>query len=190
MGMAESIIYYTADMVRDLIQEDRPSPRYETVYGELLATPAPAGWHQVVVGNLYFALRVYLEREPGVDGIALMAPGDISWGRRDVLVQPDVFVVPRPASLKQMRWSEVPGFLLAAEVVSPSSRRADHFTKRHLYQAQGTPLYWMIDPAQEAAEAWAPDDVGPRVETEQLVWHPAGAGAPFHLPLAELFRAR
>ena len=48
MGMAASI-YYTADMVRALPDDGN---RYEVVYGELLVTPSPRPWHQVLVQRL------------------------------------------------------------------------------------------------------------------------------------------
>jgi hypothetical protein len=44
MGMAAPI-YYTADMVRAM-PEDRN--RYEVVYGELVVTPAPRPWHEII----------------------------------------------------------------------------------------------------------------------------------------------
>lgn len=91
MGMPAPL-YYTADMVRDLIDESRPSPRYELVYGDLLVSPAPRPLHQLIVGRLLVALTLYLEREKV--GQVLMAPADISWGRPDTIVQPDVFVFP------------------------------------------------------------------------------------------------
>jgi Uma2 family endonuclease len=78
--------------------------------------------------------------------------------------------------------------LLAAEVVSPSSTRADRFTKRRLYQEHDVPLYWIIDPDARVAEIWRPSDDLPVVERQRLSWHPAGAATPFTLELAELFR--
>ena len=47
-GMAAPI-YHTADMVRAMPDDGN---RYEVVYGELLVTPAPRPWHQVVVQRL------------------------------------------------------------------------------------------------------------------------------------------
>ena len=91
MGMPAPL-YYTADMVRDLIDESRPSPRYELVYGELLVSPAPRAWHQEVVLRLLVALRKYLERERV--GQVLMAPADISWGRPDTDRPAGRFCVP------------------------------------------------------------------------------------------------
>ncbi len=188
MGMSEPTAFYTAEMVRDLLEEDRPSPRYETVYGELLVTPAPNGWHQEIAARLFVPLREYLAREPGARGHAYISPADVSWGRRDVLVQPDIFVVPRPPSIKQHPWSAITRLLLAVEIVSPSSPKADYFTKRRLYQAQGTPLYWVIDPARESVEAWEPEADLPRSVDVELRWHPAGATDAFTLSLGELFR--
>ena len=51
--------------------------RYEVVYGELLVTPAPRPWHQVLVHRLSLALGLYLRSHPV--GVLLTSPADISW---------------------------------------------------------------------------------------------------------------
>ncbi len=165
MGMAAPI-YYTADMVRTLPEDGN---RYEVVYGELLVTPAPRLWHQELTMRLLRDVAGYLDREPV--GHLLPSPADISWGP-DVLVQPDLFVAP----------------LDQVQVLSPTSTRADRFTKRRLYQERGIPAYWVVDGDQRVVEVWTPDARLPTVERERVVWHPAGAGTPFTLELQELFR--
>src|SRR5882724_1070055 len=72
MGMAAPV-YYTADMVRALPDDGN---RYEVVYGELLVTPSPRPWHQVLVYRLSLAIGNYLERQPV--GFVLSSPADIS----------------------------------------------------------------------------------------------------------------
>ena len=183
MGMAAPL-YHTAEMVRALIDETRHWPRYETVHGELLVTPTPRPWHQIVAGRLHAALYSYLEREPV--GAVLMSPADISWGP-DSLVQPDVFVVPTQEA-RRLAWPAMRTLLLAVEILSPSSVRADRFTKRRLYQEVGVALYWVIDTDGGTAEAWMPGDSFPRMETERLVWHPTGASRGFEIMLTELLR--
>jgi Uma2 family endonuclease len=173
--------YYTADMVRALPDDGN---RYEVVHGELLVTPAPRGGHQLIVTRLVTALANYLEREPV--GTALVAPADISWGRSDVLVQPDVFVVPGRAGLG-LAWADVSGLLLAVEVLSPSSARADRFVKRRAYQEQAVPLYWIVDGGERHVEIWTPDAQLPAVERVGLHWLPTGAVQPFALLLTDLF---
>ncbi|MGH7498414.1 MAG: Uma2 family endonuclease [Gemmatimonadales bacterium] len=174
-------VYYTADMVRALPDDGN---RYEVVYGELLVTPAPRLWHQVVVQRLSVAIDLYLRSEPV--GMVLAAPADISWGP-DVLVQPDVFV----ASLEEIRtlkWSRVQTLLLVAEVLSPSTSRVDRFLKRIRYREAGVPLYWVVDGDERSVEVWTPKDDFPAIERERLTWHPPGAGKPLMLDLTQLFR--
>jgi Uma2 family endonuclease len=176
--------YHTADMVRALISETRHWPRYETVHGELLVTPAPRWDHQEVVRRLVVALSLYIEREPIAH--VCMSPADVSWGP-DTLVQPDVFIVPVDEA-RARSWSAVQTLFLAIEVLSPGSVRADRFTKRKLYQEQGVPLYWLIDVDERFAEVWTPDALFPRVERDRLEWHPTGASAPFTMSIGDLLR--
>jgi Uma2 family endonuclease len=180
MGMAAPL-YYTADMVRALPDDGN---RYEVVYGELLVTPSPRLWHQVLVQRLSQSLGNYLERERV--GVLLNAPADISWGL-DVLVQPDVFVAAVPEA-RTLTWNKVRTLLLVAEVLSPSTARADRFLKRLRYREAGVPLYWVVDGDEQSVEIWTPADDFPRVEREALVWHLAGVREPFTLALEELFR--
>jgi Uma2 family endonuclease len=176
-------VYWTADMARRLPEDGN---RYEVVYGELLVTPAPRLWHQRLVLRLASALDKYLTRHPGA-GVAFTSPADISWGQ-DMLLQPDVFVVPVEQA-RSLDWSAIQDLLLVAEVLSPSTPRHDRFTKRRRYQEARVPLYWVVDGDARQVEIWTPADAFPRVERDSLAWQPVGAGDPFTLPLQELFRA-
>ena len=180
MGMAAPI-YYTADMVRALPEDGN---RYEVVYGELLVTPAPRPWHEVVQRRLISALDNYLREHPV--GEVLGSRADISWGP-DVLLSPDVFVVPLEQA-RTLDWSRMRDLLLVAEILSPSSARHDRFLKRHRYQEAGVPLYWIVDADERQVEVWTPADSFPAFEEKRLVWEPAGAGEPFTVELSDLFR--
>jgi len=158
--------------------------RYEVVHGELLVTPAPRLWHQELTMRPLRAVGTYLDHEPV--GHLLPSPADISWGP-DVLVQPDLFVAPLD-QVRTLDWKKVKDLLLVIEVLSPSSTRADRFTKRRLYQAHGIPWYWVVDGDQRVVEVWTPEIAFPDVERERVTWHPAGGGAPFVLDLEDLFR--
>jgi Uma2 family endonuclease len=130
------------------------------------------------------ALDLYLRREPV--GIVLGSRADISWGP-DVLVQPDVFVVPL-AQARTLDWTQYQDLLLVAEILSPSTAKSDRFLKRRRYQEAGIPLYWIVDGDQHQVEVWTPEARFPRVERDRLSWHPAGATGPFTLDLADLFK--
>jgi len=142
-------------------------------------------WHEELVARLHEALREYLRREPV--GHAFGSRADITWGRY-VGVEPDVFVVPLDQA-RTLDWGQMRDLLFVVEVLSPSSARADRFTKRRLYQERRIPVYWIVDGDERFVEVWTPDAGVPVVERERLVWLPAGAGHPFPLELGELFRA-
>jgi len=180
MGMAAPI-YFTAEMVRALPDDGK---RYETVHGELLVAPAPRLSHQELAGRVFERLRSYLRVEPV--GHALFSPADISWGP-DTLVQPDVFVAPLEQA-RTLDWTRIQDLLLVVEVLSPSTARYDRFTKRRLYQEVGVPVYWLVDGESSLVEVWTPDAAFPQIERDWVIWHPAGAHAPFTLGLSELFR--
>jgi Uma2 family endonuclease len=177
--------YYTRDEVLVLPDDGN---RYELVYGELLVTPSPAVSHQLVVGRLFAALHAYVERH--AVGRAFVSPADLSWGREDIIVQPDIFVL-SPGDVREDRWERLRHFELFVEVLSPSTARYDRFTKRRLYQEMRVPLYWVIDIGRRRAEVWTPEATMPMYEEERVRWEPAGAGEGegFVMELAELFRA-
>ncbi len=180
MGMVAPL-YYTAEMVRALPEDGH---RYETVHGELLVTPAPRVWHQVVVERLRDALAIYLARHP--EWQLLAAPADISW-TSDVLVQPDLFVVPI-AEVRTLDWARLRHLDLVVEVLSPTTARADRFTKRRLYQEVGIPAYWIVDADEHYVEIWRPDASLPRAARDRVEWRPAGAADSFVLSVPDLFR--
>jgi len=180
MGMAAPA-YYTAEMVRALPDDGN---RYETVHGELLVTPAPRVWHQVVVDRLRDALKGYLEHHP--EWHVFSAPADISWAP-DVLVQPDLFVVPIEEA-RTLEWARLRHLELVVEVLSPSTARADRFTKRRLYQEVRIPAYWIVDADEHFVEVWTRQAALPSVERERVEWQPARVRDPLVLAVPELFR--
>lgn len=136
MVMPDTARRYT---VEEVLAFPDDGNRYEVVQGELLVSPSPRFAHQRGVARLLDLLRAYL-KPMGLD-CALPAPADITWGKRprdaEDLVQPDVFVV--TAEQAAGEWLGVSHLLLAAEVVSPSTTRADRVVKRKTYQRHGSP---------------------------------------------------
>jgi Uma2 family endonuclease len=119
---------WTVDMLETLPDDGK---RYEIIEGELFVTPAPNLAHQRVVGAMYRRLHAHLERS--TVGEVILSPADVRSGPR-TSVQPDVFVVRRPVGLGRHGWPDLDTLLLALEVLSPSTARADRGAKRQLYQ--------------------------------------------------------
>jgi Uma2 family endonuclease len=174
---------WTAEMVRALQDESHPAPRYELVDGELLVTPSPQPLHQFALFALARVLHDHV-RAHGL-GIVLLSPADLEL-EPGTVVQPDLFVVPADVARPLRSWREVRALLLAVEVVSPSSVRADRLEKRRLYQRAGVPEYWVVDVDARLIERWRPADDRPELLDERLTWAPPGA-VPLELDLAALF---
>lgn len=181
MGMPETVRRWTAAMVRELPWDD--GNRYEVVHGVLLVTPSPRPAHQFVLEELRYRLGLYLRSfESGA--YLLSSPADISWDD-DTLVQPDLFVFPR--SEWTGRWADIKTLLLAVEVLSPSTRRADRFIKRRLYQKQQVATYWVVDANARAVEVWHPGDESPEKVAGTLRWQVAPEAPTMEISLSEVF---
>jgi len=182
MGMPHTAERWTAEMVRAL-PDDRN--RYEVIDGELLVTPAPSAPHQRAVSLLLFRLMTYLQGQTWAE--VLTSPADISF-HEDMLVQPDLFVVPiGPDRRRGRHWTDIRALLLAIEVLSPSTARADRQAKRRLYQREAVGEYWIVDLDARVVERWRPADERPEIVSGMLTWRPEAAAAPFELDLVEFF---
>lgn len=183
MGMPQAAELWTAEMVRALPDDGK---RYECVDGELFVTPAPRLLHQRACQELFLRLHAFLSEQPV--GEPFLSPADIEFDPR-TLVQPDVFVVPI-GSGRPRTWEDIGGqLLLAVEVLSPTTARADRVVKRRKYQRAGVPEYWVVDLDARLVECWRPDDERPELFTERLTWRPDPARPELEISLSELFEA-
>jgi Uma2 family endonuclease len=175
---------WTAADVRALMDETRPTPRYELIDGELLVTPSPSPVHQRAVRLLQQILGDYCLAHSL--GEVFQSPADLSLDGESI-VQPDLFVVPPLTTPLRRDWSLVRSILLAVEVLSPSSVRHDRVTKRRFFQRVGVPEYWIIDLEDRRVERWRPFGPYAALLDRQVSWQPSGAAAPLVIDLPNLF---
>lgn len=180
MVMPDTARRYTVD---EVLQFPDDGNRYELVHGELLVTPSPAQPHQLVLGELHVALQHYLRPLAHVARV-FFAPGDIIWSAEEY-VQPDLFVV--PADEVTGNWRDCQTLLLAVEVVSPSSARADRVKKRRLYQERAVGTYWVVDADARLVEVWHPEDQRPEVVTDLVRWRVSPEAPELAIELQQLF---
>jgi Uma2 family endonuclease len=103
------------------------------------------------------------------------------------MVQPDVFVTPPVDGRRPRDWSDITDLMLAVEVLSPSTARADRQVKRRLFQRRGVPEYWIVDLDARLIERWRPDDERPELLAETLVWQPSAEAEPLEIDLPRFF---
>lgn len=126
--------------VRDLEGMPNDGRRYELVDGTLVVSPAPGRLHQKLGLNLYGVLNVACPEEFDV----LAAPFAVRFPDDEKNeVQPDVLV----GRFEDFTDKDLPAVpVLAVEVLSPGAALYDLNLKRALYEREGVPSYWVIDP--------------------------------------------
>ena len=172
---------WTFDDLEDLPDDGN---RYEIIDGELFVTPSPVLSHQAAVRVMLVVLAAYLERERV--GCVFTSPGDVVFSPRRA-VQPDVFVLPLINDRPPQTWAEAGRPLLAVEVLSPSTARADRVVKRTLFREEGVAEYWIVDLDSRIIERSTPAELRPELLDEWLTWRPDGSNEPLRVDVAAYF---
>jgi Uma2 family endonuclease len=126
--------------VEDLEQLPDNGMRHELLDGRIVMTPPPGVRHNLAVDYLHGVLR---EAAQGRGWRTLQNQG-VYLGE-DMIV-PDLTVYPEDAPIIRDCYILGGDALLVVEVVSPSSRKDDRFTKPAKCAAFGVPLYLLVDP--------------------------------------------
>ena len=172
---------WTFDDLEDLPDDGN---RYEIIDGELFVTPSPAWPHQQAIAELYKLVDAYLRSVPV--GFAYFAPADVVFSPRRA-VQPDLFVVPPVEGRRPTSFAAVRQLLLAVEILSPSSARADRVAKRMLFRDEGVAEYWVVDLDARLIERSTPADARAELLDDRLEWRPNGAAAPLVIDVPAYF---
>ena len=121
--------------------------RVELIKGVIYDMSAPTIAHQMIGGKIHTILANYISQNKG-KCIPMYAPTDIQINCDDkTMVQPDVFVL---CDREKFKWGRVygaPDFIV--EVLSPSTKKKDMYTKLALYFEAGVREYWMVDPIKK-----------------------------------------
>jgi Uma2 family endonuclease len=111
--------------------------------------PAPTRFHQEIVGELYYQVRLALK---GKSYHAYIAPFDVRLpkageadGDIDTVVQPDVLIVCDVRKLDDRGMRGAPDWI--AEVLSPTTARHDQIVKLAVYERAGVLEVWHIQPS-------------------------------------------
>ena len=174
-------IAWTADLARALPNDGK---RYEVLDGELFVSPAPSFNHQRVVQSLFRLLDHWVKLH--ALGEVFMAPAEVEFSPRRLL-QPDLFIIPTTPGHRPRTFRDVGTLLLAIEVQSPNTARADRTKKRDIFQDERVPEYWIVDPHGRVVERWTPDDKRPEVISTSIRWQPTLRVLPVEIDLEHFF---
>lgn len=130
---------------------------YELVHGHLVRFPSPSPRHQIVQSNLFYELSRFVRESE--HGRVFSAPLDVRLSDTNVL-QPDLLFVSQHHldRIGEQRIHSAPD--LIAEILSPATAHRDLTEKKRLYEEQGVPEYWVVDPDPETVGVFRNTDDG------------------------------
>jgi Uma2 family endonuclease len=151
---------YTIDDIYELPDGQRA----ELIHGQMYDMAPPSRIHQKLVMNLAGEIRNYIKQSGGSCEV-YPAPFAVFLQNEDELnyVEPDISVICDKEKLDEKGCMGAPDFII--EVVSPSSRKMDYFTKNLAYLNAGVREYWIVDPQKEITTIYRfeEEDVAPVV---------------------------
>ena len=141
--MTRAIIPSPAKVIftyEDYRQTPDDGKRYEIIDGDLCVSFPPPVNHQVMIGNLLFALSSFVKSQ--ALGEVILGPVEVYFSDTNI-AQPDLIFInhARRHIVKPTKVKGAPDLVI--EVLSPGTEKRDRTIKRRMYAQFGVCEYWM-----------------------------------------------
>lgn len=139
MALAQEKLY-TIDDIYALPE----GKRAELIDGQIYYMAPPNRNHQTIARELFSSINSYIKSKGG-SCESFFSPFAVFLNGNDTnYVEPDISVICDTSKLNDKGCIGAPDWVI--EIVSPSSRRMDYFTKLFKYRTVGVREYWIVDP--------------------------------------------
>ncbi len=126
--------------------------RAELIDGKIYYMAPPSTKHQMLVSELHYQIKDYFKHNNGACNV-FPAPFAVFLKENDEnYVEPDISVICDKDKLTDQGCYGAPDWII--EIVSPSSKSVDYFTKLFKYRTAGVREYWIVDPMKESVMAY------------------------------------
>lgn len=121
--------------------------RAELIDGQIYYMAPPNIIHQRILSFLHLEIGNYIRANKGTCEV-FPAPFAVFLATDDSkYLEPDISVIRDTNKLNHHGCSGAPDWIV--EIVSPSSRPMDYYTKLSLYRSAGVREYWIVDPMKQ-----------------------------------------
>lgn len=121
--------------------ETKDENNYELIDGIVYMSPRPSANHQNIMSNIHYELRSLLKSNP------CKVFTEIELEYKDNVLIPDISVICGLENIDFQRYKKAPEIVI--EILIPSSRYTDTFTKLIKYELLGVKEYWIVNPEKE-----------------------------------------
>jgi Uma2 family endonuclease len=176
-------VKFTYDDYRQLPDDGK---RYEIIDEDLCVSLPPPTKHQVIVGNLLFALSTFAKSH--TSGKVVHGPLEVYFSNTN-MAQPDLIFISNKNSriLKPTKIRGAPDLVI--EVVSPGTEKRDRTSKRKMYAQFGVREYWIAKDKTVTVEIFRLQErrlvLVARLEEKDVLTSPLFPG--LEIPLAQIF---
>ena len=123
----------------------------QLINNKLIMSPAPQNLHQVVIGEIFVEISLYLRKNK--IGEVRIAPFDVHFSKENIL-QPDMFFI-KNENLNKIRNKGLFGSPdLVIEILSPSTSRLDFKEKKLVYERYGVQEYFIVNPNTKSVDSF------------------------------------
>lgn len=124
---------------------------YQLIGGELIMTPSPVPYHQMIKMKIEFELLKFIEGKNL--GVVLDAPLDVYLSAIETY-QPDIIFISKDRLniIGEKKIEAAPD--LVVEILSPSTAYYDLRHKKRIYEKSGVKEYWIADPMEKSIEVY------------------------------------
>ncbi|MDR2023060.1 MAG: Uma2 family endonuclease [Hungatella sp.] len=120
--------------------------RAELIGGQIYYQAVPSRAHQEILMYVSKAIANYIDKNGGPCKVYPAPFAVFLNGDGTTYLEPDINVICDRNKLTDKGCNGAPDWII--EIVSPSSRSLDYYTKLSLYQAAGVREYWVVDPVK------------------------------------------
>jgi len=147
MHVAEKKKYTEKDY--QLLEEGAP---FQLINGDLVMSPSPTSYHQLLSIRLSSRIQFYLESNNS-NGICLCAPIDVVLNEENIF-QPDLIYISAERKNELFHDQIMGAPDLIVEILSPSTAYYDLRQKKDFYERYGVKEYLIVDPVRHDAEVY------------------------------------
>ncbi len=124
---------------------------YQLIGGELIMTPSPVPYHQIISRRIEFELLKFVEDRKL--GEVIDAPMDVYLSETETY-QPDIIFISteRMNIIGEKKIEAAPDLVI--EILSESTAYYDLRHKKRIYESSGVKEYWIADPMEKSIEVY------------------------------------
>lgn len=123
------------------------SRRAELIDGQIYDLAPPDTTHQRILSFLHLEIGNYVRANEGSCEVFPAPFAVFPFADHSKYLEPDISVICDASKLDNRGCNGAPDWII--EIVSPSSRLMDYYTKLYLYRSAGVKEYWIVDPMKQ-----------------------------------------